>query len=129
MERSVEKFLIVIEREYKALFKAGIALLAVVLLGLSDTFPTLIEYDFETKKQMFLVLEQAKMHDIDNVECDSLHNNIARCNFVKYRLSADHRAINLASVIIVFLFWVGCFLLSLSVMGFVLSLAHEQSRT
>ncbi len=109
-----------IEGGYGSLFKAGIVLIGVSLIGLSQTFPVLIENDNKVRELMFEIEEQENKK-IDDIDCYKIKNNIAKCRFVKYQMETNNFTNRLASYIVVYFFYFGLLLLFLSVAGFILT--------
>jgi len=100
----------IIFQKYSFIFKVGLALITIALIGLSQPFLTLMSVDYKAKESQF-VIEAQENKKIDEINCNNLKENIAKCNFTKYQLNENKEAINIAAWIIVSSFILGllCF--------------------
>jgi hypothetical protein len=96
----LEKFLLfVFETEYINLYKVGALLIAISLIGLSQTFPIIIDYDLKAKKSQFLIEELAGK-EFDDIDCALLKEKKAECYYVKYLNNTNTSALIVSGKVI-----------------------------
>ncbi len=110
--------------EYISIFKAGMVVLSIALAGISQTYPVITKFDYEARALQYKIEAQEKK-DFEKIDCKSIVNNVAECKLAAYKLSANNNAMNMAGIFIVFSFYLGVFLVLLSVIGFILQVIDE----
>ncbi|WP_041522921.1 hypothetical protein [Gilvimarinus agarilyticus] len=76
-----------IERSHKELFKGGVALLIVYLVGISQSFPVVLEQE-HIANQLKFEFEEASGLALSEVECAGLRENQALCRLAQYKADA-----------------------------------------
>lgn len=108
-----------ITNKYGTIFKGGVALLGVFLLGISQAFPILLEHEFEARKLQYKV-EASSDKSINDIECIEA-NDKETCKLAKYKIKAVESTAKLAFNLVFLCFYLGVTLIFISVIGFVSS--------
>lgn len=69
---------------HSKIFRAGIIVFGLSLIGFSQMFPILIEHEYEAKK-LTLQIEIQESKTIDNIHCEGLISNQNVCELAKYK--------------------------------------------
>ena len=104
--------------EYKVIFKGGIVLIGLSLAGMVQTFPELMDLGSDARKLQFQMEEKHNVKNIEELDCDKLSEGIADCKYAKYKYFENKNALGFTSKIIVAMFYMGLFLLTVSFFAF-----------
>ena len=116
-----------IKNKHVSIFKASIVLIGISLIGLSQSFPKILEHDFKAKETQFII-ETQENKKLKDITCNTLKNNQAECMYVKYLKTNTYFSLMLASYIIIISMYLGIFLLLVSASGYV-ALAKEEYKS
>ncbi len=109
-----ERFLLfVFETEYINLYKVGALLIGVSLIGLSQTFPVIINHDLKAKKAQYEI-EELVGKEFESIDCDSLKKKKADCKYIKYLNNTNSTALLLSSRVISYSLYFGIIILVLT---------------
>ena len=104
--------------KYGQIFKGGVALLGVFLIGISQAFPILLDHEYEARKLQYEV-EAREGKSLDDIDCEKIKDR-SKCKLAKYKNTAVSSTAKLALNFVFLCFYVGITLIFISVIGFVL---------
>ena len=122
----VKRIISVLENENRTIFKGGIVLFGVCLVGLSQVFPILIDMDYKARAIQFEIEAQEKK-PISELDCYKIAKKIDKCLLAKYQSSTNENTFSLAALLIVLLFYTGMLFVLFSFMGFIISSFPKKS--
>lgn len=105
------------EKGYVALFKAGIMLLGIALLAMSQAGVFLYDKDITAHKAKF-TLEMTLKQPLEKIDCFKLLTQQLDCAMAKHEIQALNSSLELLDMIVRRSFWFGVLLASLSCIGF-----------
>lgn len=114
-------FIEALEQHISSVFKAGIALLVVALIGLSEPFLKVIEMDYTTRKLQYEVVAELELKDssIENIACHQVKKSmVASCLYAQYRTQQNYNTITLTAMLISFCLVTGFALIFISLITF-----------
>jgi len=112
---------------YKSIFNASIILIGVSLIGLSQSIPKIIEYDYKAKEILFSIQAQENKLFKD-VQCNKIDKKIAECNFAKYIEETNKASTFFVGSISGNSFMFGFLLLILSAVGYINNAIHAAKK-
>jgi hypothetical protein len=121
-----------ISSEYKSIFKAGVILLGIALIGISEPMMKVMEIEAATKKLQYEIVEIAKVKapEFSSIDCYMLiAPNISKCLYANYLAKRDAASITLANLIISSCLIIGAFFIFISVMMFMYNQSKNHNKS
>lgn len=121
--------LLISEKGYASLFKAGVVLVSASMIAISQAGSIVYDSDIAAHKEKFQVEAMLGSDLQQSSQCFSLPpEQVARCRGVLYELAQVQSAWSLSLKIFEYLFRLGLALLALSAVAFVLNASKQSSR-
>ena len=106
-----------LESYYSNLFKAGISLIGIYLITVSQALPVIVDYEFESLK-LTHEFEHSSGMDLNSSECSDINEYQLECKLAKHRASSAVHGRSIANTILTLSFAFGLLLMAMSTLGF-----------
>ncbi|MDE8603389.1 hypothetical protein M3I01_010750 [Marinomonas sp. RSW2] len=128
LEDISEWFFKVCENDYKQIFRGGIVLVGMCLVGLSQTMPLLLDHEYKAMELKF-EFEYKSNIKIEDANCEEIYSLYKECNLAKYKESVTSASVKLLNTVLHGSFYFGMGMVIFSALGYALNVGSRKNES
>jgi hypothetical protein len=119
LARIVEETVNSLENNYYQIFRGGIFLIGIGLVGLSQTMPQLLDHEQKAMELKYEFEERSNVK-LDEAKCENFKSLQKECKLAKYKIEVISSTLDFLNTIVRILFFIGLSMLPFSILGYVI---------